>query len=175
MHSSLAVVGLLCSGCIAATARVHVGVVGDGGGFGAQAGLDLGIGIATKRGAVTETGGVVVGRPEVGMAVGLDYERLPEPGTELAMAWRAGIAGVPVAHGVPVYSALRGASLYVLRDRSSDGSQRDKEWFRTSSRSVFAVGLEAMVGVMYGAPGDGGSIGGGAGITAEWTLLNRVD
>ncbi len=175
MQKTLVVLTLLCDGCIAASVRAHTGVLVDQRQTGFQAGVDLGIGIATtKHSAVVETIGVAAGTPPVGLAVGLDYVRLGES-SDGKLAGRIGFGGIPIAYGDLALSAgLRAAVLYVLRDRESSSS--GEKWGSEASRSVLAVGLEAAVledGYRTGSTVEA-TIGASAGVTLELLELSTL-
>ena len=165
---------LLCSGCIAASVKAHTGVVADERGRGVQAGVALGIGIAgTKKSAVVETVGFAGGTaPKAGLAIGLDYVRFSE---EHDLGWRVGIAGIPLAYGEPAMTGVRVGSLFVVRERYRSGGH-EKMWSE-STRSVMAVGLEAMVGFsvydQYEMTQES-TFGGAAAVTWEWYLMSRM-
>jgi hypothetical protein len=177
-HMRFLFVALFCSGCIAASVKAHTGVVADERGRGVQAGVSLGIGIAGKRSAVIESVGFAGGQaPKAGLAIGLDYLRLPEDSSssKLGFGWRVGIGGVPLAYGNPATMGVRFATLFIVRDKSeSDGHEK---MFSGSTRNVRAFGVEAMLGMSTHdqfEPMPKTAFGGTASLTYEWHLLSRV-
>jgi hypothetical protein len=175
MRMRIVVLVLLCSGCIAGSIKAHTGVVADERGRGVQAGVSLGFGYSGKRSAVVASTGFAGGQaPTAGLSSGLDYVRFRDHGDKPRLAWRAGFGGVPLAYGEPTMSGARVASLFVVRDRESSGGH-EKMWSE-SSRTVMAVGIEAMIGAMFydDEREKDTTFGGAASLTFEMYALSRM-
>jgi hypothetical protein len=169
----LAVLALLCSGCIAGSIRAHTGVVADERGAGVQAGIALGWGYAGKRSAILETAGFATGQsPKAGLTGGFDYVRFPKPNDHRGnVAWRAGFGGVLLSHGEPNSVGVRVAALLLVRDNfRNDGHEKS---ISETTRTITAVGLE-LLGGMHVYDDDDRRFGGSASITLELFGLSRM-
>ena len=162
---------LLCNGC-AMSVRAHSGVVFDEHVTGIEAGLDLGVGLATKRSATVMTAGVAAGQaPHVGLAVGLDYTRI-DADSDSRFACRVGFGGIAVAAGSPSpVASVHVAALRVLSDHHTSGSEK----FNDSTRKIMALGVEGGLLIdgydTAGGPTHTTSIGGSVQLTAELLAL----
>lgn len=134
--------------CIALSARAHVGTVVDEQGAGVQAGITLGLGIATSpRSAVVITPGVVSGTaPRLGITDAVDYVRVPRADTS-RLAWRAGFGGTVALLGGPTLIGPHVAGLLVLRDRAEHWPGHEKMGGGGTSRSVLGLGVETRLGI----------------------------
>ncbi len=172
----IALLALACSGCIAGTVKAHTGVVADEYGRGVQAGVSLGFGYAGRHSAVVETIGFSGGQaPYAGLDLGLDYVAFPDHDEHVGIAWRVGVGGVPIAYGSPASVGVRLGSLFIVRDHEEYGGH--EKGFREWSRTVHAVGIEAMVGkTIHDQWSDmpRSAFGGSAQVTYELYLLSRM-
>jgi hypothetical protein len=179
------VVSLACSGCIALSARAHVGAVASELGSGVQGGVTLGSGLpVTERSAVTASIGVATGTaPKLGIIDTVDYVHLPERDAPMKIAWRAGLGFEYAFVGAPILGGAHFAAMYVVRDRYSYDRGGEKFGGSSEDRSVVGVGLEAQIGLAgrEGAPdpmtGDkqlDRGVGATASVTVEWLFLTRM-
>jgi hypothetical protein len=162
--------------CLAVSARAHVGTVVDDQGAGVQAGVTLGLGLASSpRAAVVVTPGVVSGTvPRLGIADGIEYVRVPRSDAS-QLAWRAGFGGIVALLGGPTLSGPHVAGLLVLRDRAEHWPGHEKMGGAGTSRSVLGLGVETRLGVSVRdleaeawQPGPGFS----ASLTLEWISIS---
>lgn len=174
MHRLLLLLATQAS-CIAVSARAHVGAAGDERETGVQAGITLGIGVATSsRSAVVVTPGVVTGAPRLGLADGIEYVRAGR-GDDSWFAWRAGAGGTIAVIGEPTLLGPHAAGLVVLRDRGRSWAGHEKMGGGGSARSLLGVGVETRVGLSV-READGEkrrAFGYSAALTLEWIHLSR--
>jgi hypothetical protein len=162
--------------CIALSARAHVGTVADRYGAGVQAGVTLGIGIATSPStAVVVTPGVASGTaPTLGLTDAVEYVHAPTSDSP-RFAWRAGFGGNVALLGGPTLVGPHGAVLFVLRDRAQHRPGHEKMGGGGTSRSLLGLGVETRVGISVRdlevdppKPGPGFS----ANLTLEWISIS---
>lgn len=155
---------LLCSGCIALSARAHVDVVSDVQHHGVMAGVNVGFGYAGEHSAVVANLGVDTIQPTLGIHDTIDYVNLSEH------PWRVGVGGTGAIIGQPSIAGVRFASLFPLRDRSS--SEEHEKFGGASSRTLWAASLEGTLGAV-GRDGEV-RLGGAAGVGLELYSLSRM-
>lgn len=162
--------------CIALSARAHVGTVGDGRGVGVQAGITLGLGIATSpESAVVVTPGVVSGSaPRLGLTDAIEYVRAPSS-ADSPFAWRAGFGGSAALLGNPTLVGPHAAGLFVLRDRANRWPGHEKMGGGGTSRSLLGLGVETRAGASVRDLAAGAAqLGPGfsASLTLEWISIS---
>lgn len=136
----------LGTGCLTIGVRARGGVVADKHGPEAVASLDLAVGAGPGNGGAIVAGfGAATGTaPPIGFQVALDYLRVAEE----QVAWRAGFASAPVHAGEATTMLVRGALLFLVRDRHGGGASHPKIGISLPQRTVLGVGLELGAGGM---------------------------
>jgi hypothetical protein len=167
----VALVWLVCSGCIAFSVRGHVDVVSDVEHHGVQAGVNVGFGYAGEKSAVVASVGADSGTaPTLGVHDSIDYIHLPKN----RVGWRAGVGGTVSILGDPSIGGLRVATLYSLREKS-ESTYHEKSGGEVSA-SLLALSLEATIGAVTQARemNTPTRLGGSAGVGLELYSLSRL-
>ena len=174
MHRLLLLLATQAS-CLAVSARAHVGAAADERQGGVQAGLSLGLGVATSsRSAIMATPGVVTGTPRLGIVDAFEYVRIGDH-DDVSFAWRAGLGGTIALIGNPSLLGPHGAGVLVLHDHKRSWSGHEKMGGGGSARSVFGIGVEARAGIAVheNETEKIRAFGYSVAVTAEWLRLSR--
>jgi hypothetical protein len=175
---------LASSGCIALSARAHVGAVTSEVGSGVQGGIALGFGFSTsEQGAVIASGGVATGTPKIGLVDTIEYVRVPEDEDDVPLAWRAGAGGVLALRGAPTIAGVHFAGMFLLRHTRSRDAGHEKFGGGGTTHNALGIGVEGRVGFaardiedspMPGEIRRDRSLGASASLTLEWITIARM-